>query len=51
MLIFEKNKSPKRTAYTQYTISTILIPDQQIAQQISQRLKARRRISIIISNI
>ncbi len=36
---FEKNKEAQRTAYTQYTISTILIPDQQIAQQISQRLK------------
>lgn len=36
---FEQNKQTQRTAYTQYTISTILIPDQQTAQEVSQRLK------------
>lgn len=36
---FEQNKEAQRTAYTQYTINTILIPDHQTAQEISQRLK------------
>ncbi|NDO47330.1 peptidyl-prolyl cis-trans isomerase [Clostridium sp. MD294] len=35
---FEQNKEAQRTAYTQYTINTILLPDQQTAQEVSQRL-------------
>lgn len=36
---FEQNKESQRAAYTEYTISNILVSDQQTAQQISQRLK------------
>lgn len=35
---FEQNKEAQRTAYTQYTINTILLLDQQTAQEVSQRL-------------
>ena len=36
---FEQNKESQRATYTEYTISNILVSDQQTAQQISQRLK------------
>lgn len=36
---FEQNKETQRAAYTEYTISNIVVSDQQTAQQISQRLK------------
>ena len=36
---FEQNKENQRAAYTIYTLSSMLIPDQQTAQQISQSIK------------
>lgn len=36
---FEQNKDSQRAAYTEYTVSSMLIPDQQTAQQLSQNIK------------
>lgn len=36
---FEQNKETQRAAYTEYTLSSMLLSDQQTAQQISQSIK------------